>query len=120
MKSVPTPVRSLLVLTGLILVTFRVPLPGMCSPPGDWYASAEQTHVKSAVMGLRSGVDGAPPDDDRRRVAGIFLALSSCKEDVSAPPPTITDTAPVGDGLKVIGFSMLGAAVVIVLGRMLK
>jgi hypothetical protein len=31
----------------------------------------------------------------------------------------VTDTSPVGDGLKVIGFAMLGAAVVVVLGRML-
>ena len=51
--------------------------------------------------------------------AGIFLALSSCNESSSAPPPPrITDTAPVGDGLKVIGFAVLGAAVVVVLGRM--
>ena len=53
--------------------------------------------------------------------AGVFLSLSSCKDDVPAPPASfITDTAPVGDGLKVIGFAVLGAAVVIVLGRMLK
>jgi hypothetical protein len=53
--------------------------------------------------------------------AGIFLALSSCTEEASAPPlPVVTDTAPVGDGLKVIGFALLGAAVVIALGRMLK
>ena len=51
--------------------------------------------------------------------AGILLALSSCTESNSAPlPPPVTDTAPVGDGLKVIGFAVLGAAVVIVLGRM--
>ena len=56
--------------------------------------------------------------------AGCFMALSSCSEappKPSPPPPTVTvtDTAPVGDGLKVIGFAMLGAAVVVVLGRML-
>lgn len=39
MNSVPTPVRSALVLAGLILVTFCAPLAGMMSPPGDWYAS---------------------------------------------------------------------------------
>jgi tryptophan-rich sensory protein len=38
-KSVPTPVRSALALTGLILVTFCAPLAGMFSPLGDWYAS---------------------------------------------------------------------------------
>ena len=56
--------------------------------------------------------------------AGGFMALGSCSEapPKSPPPPptvTVTDTEPVGDGLKVIGFAMLGAAVVVVLGRML-
>ncbi len=53
--------------------------------------------------------------------AGIFLSLCSCKGEISAPsPPLVISTAPVGEGLKVIGFAMLGAAVVGVLGRMLK
>ena len=39
MKSFPPPARSLLALTGLILVTFCAPLAGMFSPPGDWYAA---------------------------------------------------------------------------------
>jgi hypothetical protein len=56
--------------------------------------------------------------------AGIILACvlcSSCAEpDPGPPPPTVTDTAPVGEGLKVIGFALLGAAVVLVLGRILK
>ena len=53
--------------------------------------------------------------------AGVFLPLSSCKDDTPAPPVSyVTDTAPVGAGLSVIGFSLLGAAVVGVLGRMLK
>ena len=51
------------------------------------------------------------------------MALGSCSEAPSKPPPlptvAVTDTEPVGDGLKVIGFAMLGAAVVVVLGRML-
>lgn len=56
--------------------------------------------------------------------AGGFMALNSCSEapPKPLPPPptvTVTDTEPVGDGLKVIGFAMLGAAVVVVLGRML-
>jgi hypothetical protein len=56
---------------------------------------------------------------------GGFMALGSCSEAPPKPPPpppptvTVTDTEPVGDGLKVIGFAMLGAAVVVVLGRML-
>jgi hypothetical protein len=53
--------------------------------------------------------------------AGIFMACASCGGSAPAPaPPPVTDTAPVGDGLKVIGFAMLGAAVVVVLGRLLK
>ena len=56
--------------------------------------------------------------------AGCSLALGSCSEATPEPPPppptvTVTDTSPVGDGLKVIGFALLGAAVVVVLGRML-
>ena len=39
MKSSPTPARSLLALTGFILIAFCAPLAGMISPPGDWYAS---------------------------------------------------------------------------------
>jgi hypothetical protein len=53
-------------------------------------------------------------------VAGIFLACASCSDSTpKPPPPPVTDTQPVGEGLKVIGFAMLGAAVVGVLGRML-
>jgi len=33
------PARSLLMLTGILLVTFCAPLAGMFSPPGEWYAS---------------------------------------------------------------------------------
>jgi hypothetical protein len=52
--------------------------------------------------------------------AGIFLACASCSDSTPKPPPApVTDTQPVGEGLKVIGFAMLGAAVVGVLGRML-
>ena len=54
-------------------------------------------------------------------VAGVFLALSSCEDESSAPPPQfIVQTEPVGNGLAVIGFAMVGAAVVIVLGRLLR
>jgi hypothetical protein len=52
-------------------------------------------------------------------VAGLVLACASCA-DPGPPPPTVTDTAPVGEGLKVIGYALLGAAVVGVLGRILK
>lgn len=51
----------------------------------------------------------------------LALACSSCDTAPPKPaPPPVTDTRPVGEGLKVIGFAMLGAAVVAVLGRMLK
>lgn len=53
--------------------------------------------------------------------AGLVLACASCSESAPEPPPLpVTDTAPVGDGLKVIGFALLGAAVVCVLGRMIR
>jgi hypothetical protein len=53
--------------------------------------------------------------------AGLVFACASCAQSSpKPPPPPVTDTAPVGDGLKVIGFAVLGAAVVGVLGRMLK
>lgn len=54
---------------------------------------------------------------------GAVLACASCGEEEPPPPPKpptpVTDTKPVGAGLKVIGFAVLGAAVVCVLGRML-
>lgn len=53
-------------------------------------------------------------------VVGIFMSCASCSESYSKPPPPpVTNTAPIGDGLKVIGFALLGAAVVGVLGRLL-
>jgi hypothetical protein len=53
--------------------------------------------------------------------AGLVMACASCAESDAPCIPTVpvTDTAPVGDGLKVIGYALLGAAVVAVLGRML-
>ncbi len=57
-------------------------------------------------------------------LAGFLLACVSCSETRSSSPPPppapVTDTAPVGEGLKVIGFAMLGAAVVVVLGKMIR
>lgn len=53
--------------------------------------------------------------------AVLALAVSSCDTAPPKPaPPPVTDTRPVGEGLKVIGFAMLGAAVVAVLGRVLR
>lgn len=57
-------------------------------------------------------------------LAGIVavFACASCSETRPPAPPLvpITDTQPVGDGLKVIGFAMLGAACVVVLGRLIR
>ena len=49
------------------------------------------------------------------------LALTSCSESAPSPPPVpVTDTEPIGDGLSVIGYAMLGAACVLVLGKMIR
>jgi hypothetical protein len=58
-------------------------------------------------------------------LAGLIaaLAFSSCSggdAPPSTPPPVSVDTAPVGEGLKLIGFALLGAAVVTVLGRLIR
>lgn len=54
-------------------------------------------------------------------LASCVLATSACTEEEPPPrqPTIVTDTRPVGQGLKVIGFAMLGAAVVVVLGRIM-
>ena len=54
-------------------------------------------------------------------VLGCCIAVGACQDDhPSKPPPVpVTDTRPVGKGLEVIGYAMLGAAVVVVLGRLL-
>ena len=52
------------------------------------------------------------------------LAFTSCSGGyASSPPPPpvpVTDTRPVGEGLKLVGFAVLGAAVVTVLGRLIR
>jgi hypothetical protein len=55
-------------------------------------------------------------------LAGLVLACAACSEAPVKPPPTVpvTDTRPVGEGLKLIGWAMLGAAVVGVLGRLMR
>jgi len=53
---------------------------------------------------------------------GFALACASCSDTYTEPPPAVpvTDTEPVGEGLKVIGYALLGAAVVGVLGKLLR
>jgi hypothetical protein len=54
-------------------------------------------------------------------VAGLFMACASCSDAPSKPPPPpVTDLEPIREGLAVLAYAMLGAAVVCVLGRMLK
>lgn len=56
-------------------------------------------------------------------VAAAFVALSSCNDESTTKPVpqvTVTDTKPVGEGLTVIGFAIVGATVVVVLGRLLR
>ncbi len=55
-------------------------------------------------------------------VAAAFMALNACNDDGAKQPPQIivTDNKATGDGLAVIGFAIVGAAVVIVLGRLLR
>ena len=51
----------------------------------------------------------------------LLLTCVSCSESKPSPPrDAVTDTRPIGQGLKIIGFAMIGAAVVGVLGRMIK
>jgi hypothetical protein len=51
----------------------------------------------------------------------LAFAGTSCSAAASLEPrPIVTDTTPVGNGLKVIGYALLGSAVVMVLGSMIK
>lgn len=49
-------------------------------------------------------------------IIGCVLACVSCNE--QGPP--VIDTTPLGDGLKVIGYAVVGAAVLMVLGKLVK
>jgi hypothetical protein len=51
------------------------------------------------------------------------LAFSSCSGSSAPPPeplPIEIKTEPIGSGLKLIGYALLGAAVVTVLGRLIR
>ena len=55
-------------------------------------------------------------------LAGFIMALSSCSDDdykSRGPAVAVTDTKPVGEGLKVLGYALLGGCVVITLGRVI-
>jgi hypothetical protein len=54
-------------------------------------------------------------------IAGIFLALSSCNDESTAePPPVVVSMEPVGSGLSILAFGLVGGAVVLALGKLLK
>jgi hypothetical protein len=48
---------------------------------------------------------------------GIALLLVACKGDQY---PAMPDFTPVGDGLKTLGYAIVGGAVVLTLGRMIR
>ena len=50
-------------------------------------------------------------------VMALVTLLASCS---GAAGPAAPDMGPVGDGLKVIGFSLIGVAVVITIGRSIR
>ena len=55
-------------------------------------------------------------------LAGLSLALAACSSPATPDLPVVpvTDTVPVGDGLKTLAFALLGGAVVIVLGGLIR
>ncbi len=63
----------------------------------------------------------------RRRIlilltlTGLLFSLASCTKEPAKKQPVVpvTDTKPVGDGLKVIGYAMVGVSVVVVAGRLI-
>ena len=53
-------------------------------------------------------------------VAVALLAPGCADVPSSAPPQYVTDTTPLGEGLKTLAYAFLGASVVITLGRLLR
>lgn len=66
-----------------------------------------------------------PTQRSRKRLliplAGLVLACGSCTSTSPKPAPVPTiETKPIGDGLKLIGWALLGGTIVLVLGSMIK
>ena len=51
-------------------------------------------------------------------LAALVLRAAACAGDPSPPP--VPDMVPLGEGLKVIGYAVVGAAVVLTLGKLLR
>ena len=51
-------------------------------------------------------------------IAFAALLLAGCVEE--PPPPPVPDMVPLGEGLKVIGYALVGAAVILTLGRLVR
>lgn len=66
-------------------------------------------------MGLFQGL-GKEGRVKRTLPAACCLVVASCGEPACPAPPDMT---PIGEGLSVIGFCLIGVAVVVVLGRLL-
>lgn len=50
-------------------------------------------------------------------LAALVLLASGCRDE-APPPPRVPDMAPVGDGMKTLAYAVVGAAVVLTLGRL--
>jgi hypothetical protein len=76
--------------------------------------------IPIAISRLSSGCRRLAPRDARSLLllplTGCLLACVSCTD--QGPP--IVDTTPLGDGLKVIGYAVVAAAVLAVLGKLVK
>lgn len=51
------------------------------------------------------------------------LLTSGCSEPLPespSPKAAVTDTAPLGDGIKTLAYALLGASIVVTLGRLLR
>lgn len=50
----------------------------------------------------------------------LLGGCSSTQQPAETAPVVVTDTEPVGDGLKTLAYAFLGASVVLTLGRLLR
>lgn len=71
----------------------------------------------------RSAPSGSEPSGSPGRclpiagICGCSLLLVACKD---GQPPQMPDLSPIGNGLSTLGYAILGAAVVLTLGRLIR